>query len=237
MEFPVALIPGRLIRRYKRFLADVELAGGETATAHCPNPGSMLGLADPGLELWLSPTGGGAGRLPYRWDLVRLPSGLVGINTQIPNRLAAEAIAAGRIPELVGYSRLRREVRYGKNSRIDLLLEADDRPPCYVEVKNVHLRRPGGRHPDAAEFPDSVTARGAKHLAELADMTAAGARTVTMFVVQREDCDHFQIAGDIDPAYQRAIGQALAAGMEVLCYACRVSQHGIDIDRPVPLAL
>ena len=237
MEFPVALIPGRLIRRYKRFLADVELAGGQTDTVHCPNPGAMLGLADPGLELWLSPTAGRPGRLPYRWDLVRLPTGLVGINTQIPNRLAAEAIAAGRIPELGGYPRLRREVRYGKNSRIDLLLEADDRPPCYVEIKNVHLRRADGPHPDAAEFPDSVTARGAKHLAELADMAAAGGRAVTMFVVQREDCDHFRIAGDIDPAYQRAIGQALAEGVEVLCYACRVSQHGIEIDRPVPLAL
>ena len=237
MEFSVPLVPGRLIRRYKRFLADVELAGRRTVTAHCPNPGSMLGLADPGLDVWLSPTDGKPGRLSYRWELVRLETGLVGINTQTPNRLAAEAITGGLVPELAGYPQLRREVRYGRNSRIDLMLEADDRPPCYVEVKNVHLRRPESDDPDAAEFPDSITKRGTKHLAELVEMTASGARAVTMFIVQREDCHHFRIAGDIDPAYQRAMDRAVAAGVEILCYACRVSHHGIWVDRPVPHAL
>ena len=237
MDFPVPLVPGHLIRRYKRFLADVDLGEGDPVTVHCPNPGSMMGLAAPGAEVWLSPTAGKPGRLPYRWELVRLSSGLVGINTQLPNRLADEAIAAGRIPELAGYPERRGEVRYGINSRIDLLLAAPGRPACYVEVKNVHLRRPDGADPQAAEFPDSVTARGAKHLAELSAMTAQGARAVMLFIVQREDCHHLRIAGDIDPAYQRAIAHALSAGVEALCYACRVARTGIVVDRPLPLAL
>ena len=237
MDFPVPLVPGRLIRRYKRFLADVDLGQGDPVTVHCPNPGSMMGLAAPGAEVWLSPTPGKPGRLPYRWELIRLSSGLVGINTQLPNRLADEAIAAERIPDLTGYPERRREVRYGANSRIDVLLEAPDRPPCYVEVKNVHLRRPDGTDPLAAEFPDSVTARGTKHLVELSAVAAQGARAVILFIVQREDCHHFRIAGDIDPAYQKAMVRALSAGVEALCYACRVAHTGVVIDSPLPLAL
>jgi sugar fermentation stimulation protein A len=236
MRFPAPPVFGRLIRRYKRFLAEVELAGGEIVTAHCPNSGSMLGLSDPGLPVGLLPTGAGPGRLPYRWVLVELPSGPVGIDTHLPNRLAAEAIAAGAIPELAGYPAIRREVRYGANSRVDLLLEADGRPPCYVEVKNVHLRRPDGPHPEAAEFPDSVTARGLKHLAELSAVAAAGARAVMLFIVQRNDCAHFRIAADIDRAYQTGLDAALRSGVEALCYACRVGRTGIAVDRPLPTA-
>jgi sugar fermentation stimulation protein A len=230
VRFPVPLVPARLIRRYKRFLADVEIAGRPPVTAHCPNPGSMLGLAAPGAEIWLAPT---RTKLPFRWELVRADGGLVGINTGHPNALVAEAIAAARLPELAGYAGVRREVRYGENSRIDLLLEAPERPPCYVEIKNVHLRRHGA----AAEFPDCVTARGAKHLGELAAMVGAGARAVMVYLVQRGDCDHFSLAADLDPAYAAAFGRARAAGVEAVCYACDISPEGIEVAGALPIRI
>jgi sugar fermentation stimulation protein A len=229
MRFPAPLVPARLIRRYKRFLADVEIAGAEPVTAHCPNPGAMLGVAAPGSEIWLAPT---ITKLPFRWELVRADGALVGINTGHPNAIAHEAVAAGRIPELAGYAAVRREVRYGVNSRIDLLLEAPDRPPCYVEVKNVHLKRG-----EAAAFPDCVTARGAKHLVELAAMVAAGARAVMLYLVQRADCRHFSLAADLDPAYARAFALARAAGVEAVCYSCDVSHEGIELGRPLPIRM
>jgi len=233
MRFPDPLIPGRLARRYKRFLANVELDGGELVVAHCANPGSMLGLAEPGMRVWLSPSRNPSRKLNYSWELTAVGDDLVGIHTGHPNGIVAEAVAAGRIPELAGYESLRREVRYGRNSRIDLLLESPDRPPCYLEVKNVHLVR----RESVAEFPDSVTKRGAKHLAELALMAGSGARAAMFFLVQRGDCDRFEIAADIDPEYDRALRAARACGVETLCYACRVGREEIEIDRPVPFML
>jgi sugar fermentation stimulation protein A len=231
MHFPRPLVRAVLLRRYKRFLADVRLLTGAETTAHCANPGSMLGLAAPGAEVWLLPCVDPRRKLAWSWELIRAGDALVGINTAHPNRLAAEAIAAGRIPELRTYERCRREVAYGRASRIDLLLEAPGRPICYVEVKNVHLRR--GAY---AEFPDSVTARGAKHLAELGAMAAAGHRAVMFYVVQRSDCARFRIAADIDPVYAVAFEEARAAGVEVLCYYCRVGTEGIEIEAPLALA-
>ena len=232
MKFPDPLLRGRLVRRYKRFLSDVELHGSELVTAHCANPGSMIGLAEPGSEVWLSPARNPARKLRYSWELIRVGEGLVGINTSHPNGIVADAIAAGRVCELAGYGGIRREVKYGKNSRIDLLLEADGRRPCYVEVKNVHLKRDAG-----AEFPDSVTARGAKHLVELSDMVAAGARAVMFYLVQREDCDDFAIAGDIDPHYATTLDKALTAGVEAICYCCKLTTEAIELDRPLALEL
>ncbi len=239
MRFPDPLRPARLLRRYKRFLADVQFDDADLPeTIHVANPGAMLGLLAPGRRLWASPARNPARKLRWSWELVEADpatgAGLVGINTAWPNALAAEAVADGTIPELAGYGGLRREVRYGRNSRIDLLLEDPARPPCYVEVKNVHLKRTGSGRNGAAEFPDCVTARGAKHLDELAEMAKAGARAVMLFVVQREDCDGFRAAADLDPAYWRAFAAAQAAGVEALVYACRISPEEIRVDRRLP---
>ncbi|MDP6708715.1 MAG: DNA/RNA nuclease SfsA [Alphaproteobacteria bacterium] len=225
MEFPDPLIPGRLVKRYKRFLADVELAGGEVVVAHCANPGSMLGLTEPGSEVWLSPSRNPARKLKFSWELIEADGGLVGINTSHPNRLVEEAILAGAIEPLAGYGELRREVRYGKNSRIDILLHDEGRPDCYVEVKNVHLMR----QPALAEFPDSVTKRGAKHLEELGDMVEAGARAIIFYLVQRTDCSRLAIAGDIDPGYGAAFERALGRGVEALCYSCMINANEIRV--------
>lgn len=236
MRFPTPLIPARLIRRYKRFLADVELHGA-VETVHVANSGTMIGLDAPGSGVWLSRSANPARKLAHTLELVEADGTLVGVNTGHPNRLVAEAIAAGRIPELAGHDRLRREVRYGRNSRIDILLESDGRPPVYVEVKNVHLRRPQRGDGVAAEFPDCVTARGAKHLEEMTAMVAAGARAVMVYLVQRADCRCFQVAADLDPGYDAALRRALAAGVEAVCWACTVAPESIELDRPLPLRL
>ena len=230
MRFPIALSRGVLLRRYKRFLSDVRLDNGAEVTAHCANPGAMIGVADPGSEVWLLPSDNPRRKLDWSWELVRVGDHLVGVNTGHPNVVAVEAVAAQKIPELTGYVSIRREVRYGRNSRIDLLLEGPGRPICYVEVKNVHLRRD-----ETAEFPDCVTARGTKHLGELRDVAAAGNRAVMLYVVQRKDCTGFRIAADIDPDYDAALRQARAAGVEVLCYDCRVGLDGIELSEALEL--
>ena len=230
MEFPHPLRRATLIRRYKRFLSDHRLDDGTAVTAHVANPGAMTGLLEDGAETWLSPAMNPKRKLAFGWEMVRVGRGLVGVNTSRPNRLAAEAIEAGALPTLAGYETIRREVPYGERSRVDFLLEAEGRPPCYVEVKNVHLRR--GPH---AAFPDSVTARGTKHLRELAQVAGAGARAVMLYIVQREDCARFTLAADIDPAYAAAFAEARARGVEALCHACRLSTDGITVDRPLPI--
>lgn len=230
MRFASPLIRATLIKRYKRFLADVRFESGETTTAHVANPGTMIGLAEPGMEVWLSPATNPARKLAWNWELVRADGHLVGINTSHPNGIVAEALARDAIPEFAGYPSLRREVKYGLNSRIDILLEAKGRPPCYVEIKNVHMKCG-----DGACFPDSVTVRGAKHLAELSAMVAAGCRAAMLYLVQRADCSSFGLAQDIDPNYVAAFDRARAAGVEMVCYSCRVSIHGVDLDRPLPI--
>lgn len=233
MDLPQPLLTGRLLRRYQRFLCDVELDTGETLKAHCPNPGSMMGLKDPGLRCWLSSSDNPKRKLKHTLELLEADDTLVGIHTGRPNALAEEAIVGGVIPELQGYASLRREVRYGENSRVDLFLEngADSRP-CFVEVKNVHLRR----RDDLAEFPDSVTSRGAKHLAELAAQVADGARAVMLFIVQRDDCQSLAMADDLDAHYAKAFATARAAGVEALAYVCKVTPEAITVYRQIPIA-
>ncbi|GLQ07291.1 DNA/RNA nuclease SfsA [Sneathiella chinensis] len=233
MDFPSPLIRGTLIKRYKRFLSDIELADGTTVTAHCANSGSMMGLKEPGYGVWLSPANNPKRKLQYSWELVDTGTSLVGINTSLPNRIVTEAIRDGHVPELTGYETIRNEVKYGQNSRIDILLQdsANDRPDAYVEVKNVTLKRRDG----AAEFPDAVTARGTKHLKELSDMVAAGHRAVMFYLVQREDCQSFEIARDIDPAYGEAFDTARKSGVEVYVYDCQITPEYIRMRGPVPL--
>jgi sugar fermentation stimulation protein A len=235
MRFSGELVPATLIRRYKRFLADVELADGSVTTVHVANPGAMIGLQPPGARVWLSRSLNKARKLPLSWELVEADFGsgpeLAGLNTSHPNTIVAEALAAKAIPELAAYPTIRREVKYGKASRVDFLLEAPGKPPCYLEIKNVHLMRQRG----LAEFPDSVTARGARHLDELAAMVAQGSRAVMLFVIQIGSADRFALARDIDPAYGAAFDRARAAGVETLAYKCTLCVDEIALSGPVPL--
>ena len=235
MRLPSPLLRGTLIQRYKRFLADVRLDDGSLVTATCPNTGSMMGLAVPGAVVWLSESDSPTRKYRHTWELVEADLGkgptLVGINTGHPNKLVAEAVAGKRIKALLGYEGLRREVNYGKNSRIDLLLECAKKGLCYVEIKNVHLSRRHG----LAEFPDSVTERGIKHLTEMSDMIRAGHRAVMVYLIQRGDAKRLAFARDVDPGYGQAFDRAVAAGVEAIALRCKMSPQEIVVDRPVPI--
>ena len=236
MKFDTPLIPGKLVKRYKRFLTDVELEDGTVVVAHCANSGSMKSVNEPGAPVWLSPANNPKRKLQYTWELIQIGDAMVGINTQHPNRIVDEAIAAGQIKELTGYAQQKREVKYGKNSRIDILLTDETKPDCYVEVKNTTMRRdlsPGA----PAEFPDAVTARGAKHLDELGDMVEQGHRAVMFYLVQRDDADSFTVADDIDPTYAERLQNAIKRGVEVVAYACRVTPQEVEITHPVEIRL
>ena len=233
MRFPSPLVPARLIRRYKRFLADCVLQDGTEVTAHCPNPGAMLGLKEEGARIWLLPNDDPKKKLKFGWRLVELPDGhFAGIDAGLPNRLVRDALAEGRIQALTSYSETKPEQRYGvENSRIDFLLSEPGRPDAYVEVKNCHLRRDG----DWAEFPDCVTERGTKHLRELTSIAQQGGRAVMLYVVQRTDCSRFRLAPDLDPTYARAFDAARDAGVEVLCHGTEITVEGIRLSGPVPV--
>ncbi|MFW8633609.1 DNA/RNA nuclease SfsA [Cribrihabitans pelagius] len=231
MRFETPLIPAVLIRRYKRFLADCRLEDGREVTAHCANPGSMMGLAEPGMRIWLEPNDDPKKKLKYGWRLVEQPDGhFTGVDTSVPNRALRSALLAGEIPELAGYEAVRAEVKYGANSRIDFLLSQPGLPDCYVEVKSVTL----SRQPGLAEFPDSVTARGTKHLGELAAMAKAGHRAMMLYLVQRTDCTRFALAADIDPAYAAGFEAAAAAGVERLVLTTRITPGGVEIAGTLP---
>lgn len=231
MHFSSPLIPGKLIKRYNRFLADIQLDSGEEITAHCPNSGAMMGLKTPGLSVLVTRHPDDAKRkLHYTLEFVCADGVFVGVNTFRPNILVEEAIRQGTISELKGYTSLSREVRYGQNSRIDILLKSEDLPNCYVEVKNAQLKRDV-----CVEFPDSVTARGAKHLLELMAMVEEGHRAVVIYVAQRMDVSAFCLASDIDPAYAKRAEAASKAGVEFLCYGCSVDADKIIINRQISI--
>jgi len=233
MNFATPLIPATLIRRYKRFLADCQLTDGQEITAHCANPGSMMGLAEPGMRVWLEPNDDPKKKLNYGWRLVDHENGhFTGVDTSVPNRALRASLEAGDIPELAAYKSVRPEVKYGENSRIDFLLTQPGLPDCYVEVKSVTL----SRQPGLAEFPDSVTKRGTKHLGELTKMVQQGHRSVMLYLVQRTDCQRFQLAADIDPAYAAAFATAQTAGVERLIYTTNISPHEITLGSTIPAA-
>ena len=234
MRFSQPLRRAILVRRYKRFLAEVvfDNEAAET-TVHVPNPGAMLGLAGAGRVCWLSRSTSPTRKLPWTLELVEADGGaLVGVNTQLPNRLAGAALAAGAIGELAGYPRVRPEVRYGEASRIDFLLEGPGRPPCWLEVKGVTL----SRAPGLAEWPDCVSARGARHLGELAVRAEAGERAAVLFLALRADCVRFTVAADLDPAFAAALERARSAGVEALAYAAAPSPQGLELLGPLAFA-
>jgi sugar fermentation stimulation protein A len=235
MHFTSKLTSAMLARRYKRFLADVVFDTGDMTTVHVANPGPMTGLDRPFSRVWLSDSGNQLRKFPLTWELVEADLGsgpeLIGVNTTQPGQLVAEALAAGQIPELRDYSSIRRQVKYGANSRIDFLLEDAAQAPCYVEVNNVHFMR----RPRLAEFPDAVTDRGAAHLDELAALLTSGARALLLFIIQIASADRLAIARDIDPAYAEAFARARAKGVQALAWRCRLSEEGIDMAAPIPV--
>jgi len=232
MKFKFPLIKGKLIKRYKRFMADIELYNGDVVTAHCANSGSMLSINEPGAEVWVSPANNPDRKLKYTWEMIRINQSLVGVNTQHPNALVAEAIVAGKISALSEVDNLQREIKYGTNSRIDILLTMLDGRKCYVEVKNVTMRRDLTKGAPA-EFPDGITARGTKHLGELSNMVLQGNRAVMFYLVQRYDACTMTIARDIDATYGESLDTACAAGVEVLAYNCKLSPKMIKVADPV----
>ena len=232
MRFQTEMVTGHLIQRYKRFLADVALDDGRHVTAHCPNPGAMLGLKDPGMRVWLEPNDDPKKKLKFGWRVAQTAAGdMVGIDTSLPNKLVAEALAAGTLSELTGYDVILLEQKYGTNSRIDFLLQGAGRRDAYVEIKNVHLLREA----DWAEFPDCPTARGLKHLHELAVVAQSGHRAVMLYLVQHTGCKRFKLAQDLDPKYAAAFQEARAAGVEVLCYETQITPQEIKVTNALPV--
>lgn len=222
------LIRGRLVRRYKRFLADVALDTGETVTAHCPNSGSMLACSEPGQPVFLSVHDNPRRKLKYTWELIDMSTSLVGVNTLLPNRLVAHSIENGLVGALSGYSEIKREIKVGAHSRLDIRLSSPEKGTCFVEVKNCTLVENR-----IARFPDAVTTRGRKHLEELTKLAGQGHRAVMFFLIQRMDADLFQPADDIDPAYGRELRHAYAHGVEILTYDVHIDFKAIVLNRPV----
>lgn len=231
MKFPAPLIPGRLVRRYKRFLADITLDNGAEITCAVPNTGSMMGLTDPGSRVFLSRSDNPKRKYAHTLEMVEADGIWVGVNTGLPNRLTEEAIRAGIILDLADYADLRREQKYGQKSRIDIMLDDPARGKAYVEVKNVHMMREAG----LAEFPDTVTARGARHLDEMAEMVRQGHRAVMVYLVQRGDCERLRLCRDLDPAYCAAFDRATSCGVEAVAIQCQISPEEIAPAKRIPL--
>ncbi len=226
------LVRGILVKRYKRFLADVRLDTGKIVTAHCPNTGSMTGCSDAGQPVYLSRHDHPARKLKYTWELIEMPTSLVGVNTLVPNRLVFLSAAAGLISELAGYETVEREIKIGNNSRLDLRLSNGETDRCYVEIKNCTLVENG-----VARFPDAVTTRGLKHLDELVRLVDSGWRCVMFYFIQRMDARIFEPADQIDSSYGKGLRRAVNRGVEILVYDVAIDLAGIQLNRKVPCSL
>ena len=226
------LLPGTLVKRYKRFLADVRLKNNRIVTAHCPNTGSMRGCCQPGRPVFVSEHNNPRRKLKYTWELIKMPDSLVGINTLVPNRLVARAIGAGLVDELRGYEKISREVKIGNHSRIDLLLSNNSGDRCFVEIKNCTLVSDG-----VAYFPDAVTTRGLKHLQELQKMVSTQCRCVMFYFIQRMDAVKFSPADHIDALYARTLREVVKKGVEILAYDVDIDLKGIRIRNKIPCLL
>lgn len=225
-------IRGTLVRRYKRFLADVILEDGQAVTAHCPNTGSMQGCCEPGRPVWLSVHDNPKRKLKYTWELIQMPESMVGVNTLVPNRLVALTAVENRIPEFKGYGKVQREVKIGNHSRIDLMLSDSDLGRCYIEIKNCTLVEN-----QTALFPDAVTARGLKHLRELQSIVSKHQHCAMFYFIQRMDAKVFKPADHIDPNYGNGLREAAASGVEILAYDVHIDLTGIRLRRKVPIEL
>ncbi len=226
------LVPATLIKRYKRFLADVKLENGETVTVHCPNTGSMAGCSQPGRLVYLSAHDNPRRKYKYTWELIAMPTSLVGVNTLIPNRLVGKSIEQQLIPELAQFTMVKREVKIGEHSRIDLLLTGSSGERCYIEIKNCTLVTDG-----VAQFPDAVTTRGLRHIIELEKLVKAGHRSMMFYFIQRMDARVFRPADHIDPDYGRRLRQAAEKGVEVIAYDVRISLEAIELNQNIPCEL
>jgi len=231
MQFDTDLIEGKFIKRYKRFFVDAELQDGSVVTAHCPNTGSMLGLMEEGAPVYLSPAKDPSRKLKFTLEMIKAPNSWVGVNTGRPNKIVHEALLNGKVKEISEIESIKPEQKYGTNSRIDLLVQQTNGQPCYVEVKNVTLAEG-----NTALFPDAVTTRGAKHLNELAEEAKKGNRAVMFYLIQRQDCESFNIASDIDPEYAKTLKEAMQAGVEAIAYQCTLNDTEIALDKPLPIA-
>lgn len=235
MKYSKSLQQVKLIRRYKRFLADVAWPDGQVMTVHTANTGGMLGCSEPGSNIWIRDSENPKRKYLYSWEITEATNGaLIGVNTHLANQLVVEAINDNIVSELQGYSLVRTEVPYGENSRIDILLEDEKKqlPVCYVEVKNVTARQD-----DFAIFPDAVTVRGTKHLNELIKMVEQGHRAVMCFCVQREDVKKFRAAVEIDPTYANTLNHAVSKGVQVIAYQASISPDQIFLQRSIPVCL
>ncbi len=230
MKFDNTLVKGTLLRRYKRFLADIELADGTEVVAHCTNSGSMKSCLEEGAAVYLTPVNDPKRKTRFTWEMIKINGDWVGINTGNPNKLAFEAISESLIPELTGYDIVKREVKFG-DSRFDIYAE-NDREKCFVEVKNVSMKE--GKY---ALFPDAVTTRGQKHLKTLMEVKKQGIRAVMLYVIQRSDVSVFAPAKQIDPDYAEALKMAFRSGVEIIPMQAEVTPEAIEFVRKLPFEL
>ncbi|MDR1827046.1 MAG: DNA/RNA nuclease SfsA [Methylobacteriaceae bacterium] len=236
MRFSSPLVFGTLVKRYKRFLADIRMSDGSIVTVHCPNSGAMAGLLAEGNRVGLSRSTNPNRKLPFTWEIVEADMGgvrqWVGVHAARANAIFRDALESGAVPAFSGYKHIRPEFPYGLGSRVDFLLTAPDKPEAYVEIKNCHMMRASG----LAEFPDSVSTRGAKHMRELAAVAAGGKRAAVVYIVQMS-AEGFRVAADMDPAYDAEFRGAVAGGVEAYAFTCRVSPDDISVEKGIPVLL